>query len=391
MLNRRNATFGARSRPAMTFRWPRAVATAFSILFFIYAGWSVWVNYSDPWGVDFVSFWAAGRLTIEGHASGAYDIGVHRTVELMTGTVRGLQPFPYPPPFLLFVLPFGMLPFVPAFASWVAATAFVYFLVFRRIAPWPYTFAHPANFSNALVGQNGLLTSAIFAGGFTLLDRRPVVAGALFGLLIVKPQLAVLIPVALLAGRYWRAIAAAAASALALLAIALLAFGCETYRAFLANASHQATLVSGLIPWPKIASLFGALRTMGVPVVPALAVHGAVALGAAAATWIAWRRNLPTRVPIVAAASLLVSPYLLGHDSVLMMVPIGWLIVHRRRPAIVVLLWALSILAVAAVGPNPTPVAAIIAIAVMWLEARNLHAAPPARADAAAGARLQAQ
>ena len=131
---------------------------------------------------------------------------------------------------------------------------------------------------------------------------------------------------------------------------------------------------------------FGALRTMGVPVLPALIVHGVIALGAAAVTWAAWRRNLTTKVPIVAAASLLVSPYLLGHDSVLMMVPIGWLIVNQRRTAIVVLLWAISILAVAAVGPNPTPIAAIIAIVVMWQEAAQPDPVSEARIPASAAA-----
>jgi hypothetical protein len=236
-----------------------------------------------------------------------------------------------------------------------------------------------------------MLTSAIFAGGFTLLDRRPLIAGLLFGLLIIKPQLAVLIPVALLAGGHWRAIAGAALSATALLAIAYFMFGEQTYQAFFANVAHQATLVSGRIPWPKIASTFGALRTMGVPVVIAMTIHATVALGATVVTWMAWRRKLPTRVPIIAAASLLISPYLLGHDSVLMMVPIGWLIVHQRRPAIVVLLWAISILAVAAVVANPTPLAAIIGIVTMWQEAQRLESAEPENphVGAVAGGDLQ--
>ena len=391
MPRNRDATPGARKWPEMTFRWPRTVATAFSILLRDLRRLVRGRELQRPAG-DRLRQLLGGRPDgLRRRPAAAYDIHLHRLLELSAGKLGGLQPFPYPPPFLLFVLPFGMLPFAVGFGSWVAVTAALYFIAFRRIAPWPYTFAHPANFSNALVGQNGMLTSAIFAGGFTLLDRRPLVAGALFGLLIVKPQLAVLIPVALLAGRYWRAIAAAAVTAVALLLIAWLAFGEETYRAFLVNASHQATLVSGRIPWPKIASAFGALRTMGVPVVPALLVHAAIAIGAAVATWLAWRRSWPTRVPIVAAASLLVSPYLLGHDSVLMMVPIGWLIVHQRRPAIVVLLWAISMLAVAAVGPNPTPVAAILAIAVMWQEARRLQSESPGTAESSPGLRLAAQ
>jgi alpha-1,2-mannosyltransferase len=351
-----------------TFRWLRTVATALSILFFIYVGWSVWINYSDPPGVDFVSFWAAGRLAVQAHPTAAYDIPLHRLLERSVGPMTGLMPFPYPPPFLLFVIPFGMLPFVPAMAAWVVATALLYFVAFRRIAPWPYTFAHPAAFSNALVGQNGMLTSAIFAGGFTLLDRCPLLAGGLLGLLVIKPQLAFLFPVALVAGRCWRTLAGAAMSASVLLLTAWLVFGQQTYRAFFELAPRQAGLMNGSIPWPKIASVFGDLRTVGIPIVPALIVHTAIAAAAAAVTWVAWRRDLPTRVPIVAAASLLISPYLFNHDALLMMIPVGWLIVHERRPAIIILLWALSFVSLMAIGPNVRPLAAIIAIAVMWQE-----------------------
>ena len=70
--------------------------------------------------------------------------------------------------------------------------------------------AAPAVFINAVGGQNGTWTAALFGGGLSLLERRPLLAGGLLGLLIYKPQLALLIPVALLAGRHWRAFAAAA-------------------------------------------------------------------------------------------------------------------------------------------------------------------------------------
>ena len=353
---------------ANPFRWLRAVAIAATILFFCYWLYGTWKNAVDPQGADFVSFWAAGRLTLQGHPALAYDIVAHRAIERTVGPMIDLMPFPYPPPFLLFVAPFALLPFWLSFCMWIAATAAAYFAAFRRVAPWPYTFAHPANLTNAVVGQNGMLTSALFVGGFTLLDRSPLVAGALLGLLVIKPQLALLVPIVLLAERQWRAIAGAALSTIGTLGLAALILGPATYEAFFGIIAHQAELANGAIPWPKIASIFGALRTIGVPALPALVFHGAAAVIAAVLTWIAWSRKMSTRIPIVASASLLVSPYLFNHDSLLMMIPIGWLIVHQRHPAVVALLWGLSLLAVIAVGPNPTPLAAIIALAVMWRE-----------------------
>src|SRR5258706_16321345 len=65
--------------------------------------------------------------------------------------------------------------------------------------------AAPAVFVNAVRGQNGTWTAALCGGGLSLLERRPLLAGGLLGLLIYKPQLGLLIPVALLAGRHWRA------------------------------------------------------------------------------------------------------------------------------------------------------------------------------------------
>ena len=60
----------------------------------------------------------------------------------------------------------------------------------------------PAVFINAVGGQNGTWTAALFGGGLSLLERRPLLAGGLLGLLSYKLQLGLLIPVALLAGRH---------------------------------------------------------------------------------------------------------------------------------------------------------------------------------------------
>ena len=246
----------------------------------------------------------------------------------------------------------------------------IFYLVFRRFVSRPYVFAHPALFPNVLVGQNGLLTASILYGGLSLLNSKGMAGRRDPGGLIIKPQLGVLVPVALIAGRYWRAIAGAALSVLLLISIALALFGLETYRAFFALIPEQAALLSGRIPWPKVASFYGALRTIHVPAAPAMALHAGLALIAAAAAWLAWSRRYDTRIPILAAASLLISPYLFNYDSVLLLIPIGWLIVQRKRPLIIIALWALSAIALFAKMPNPTFIAATIALFVMLQEAR---------------------
>src|SRR5688500_14540994 len=70
-------------------RWHRAVATGLALLFVIYIGYACWRNYFDPPGVDFVSFWAAATMALDGQPWLAYDVAAHRAVELTAGKVDG--------------------------------------------------------------------------------------------------------------------------------------------------------------------------------------------------------------------------------------------------------------------------------------------------------------
>src|SRR5258708_19295063 len=127
--------------------------------------------------------------------------------------------------------------------------------------------AFPATFSNLGHGQNAFLTTALCGGGGLLLAPRPFLAGACFGALIFKPHLGVLIPVALLAGRQWKAIAGAVASAAALVALSLLAFGWKTWAGFLAASKlARAALEQELVGSAKMQSAFAAVRLWHGPV-----------------------------------------------------------------------------------------------------------------------------
>src|SRR6202007_3224914 len=97
--------------------------------------------------------------------------------------------------------------------------------------------AFPAVWWNFGLGQNAFLTAALFGAATLLVDRRPILAGLLFGALCYKPHFGLLVPLALAAGGRWRCFAAAAASAGGLVLASLMVFGSSTWEAFLAAAA----------------------------------------------------------------------------------------------------------------------------------------------------------
>src|SRR5690606_15709865 len=143
--------------------------------------------------------------------------------------------------------------------------------------------AFPGTFINLFHGQNGFLTAALLGGGLLLLDRRPVLAGVLFGLMSYKPQFGLLLPLVLLATQRWTVFAAAAATTLALAGASLLALGAAPWLAFLENAPFvRLVLEQGHLPWFKMPTAFAMARMLGVPVVASYALQVVVALAVAA-------------------------------------------------------------------------------------------------------------
>jgi hypothetical protein len=190
--------------------------------------------------------------------------------------------------------------------------------------------AAPAAFFNVYVGQNGLLTAALFGGALVLLDRRPILAGLLIAVLAYKPQFGPLIPlVLLLAGRY-RVFASAAAGLTALNGAAALAFGPDVFPAFIEGmtTAQSKLLETGALPWWKVQSLYGTARWLDLPAPAAWALHAALALPVAAGLLLLWRSKAPFELKAAAlpTAALLVSPYSAVYDYAVLMVPVAFLI-----------------------------------------------------------------
>jgi hypothetical protein len=362
------------------------VALAVSTIFVLTIGTAAWVYYSQAPGVDFASFWAAGRLALSGTPALAYDLAAHRAVESTVVHVGGPLPFAYPPPFLFVTAAIAFTPFWLAYLFWMAVTAGLYLIATARVAAPRFAFAHPAAIVNAIIGQNGFLTTSIFLFGTSTLARNAFAGGVIFGLLIIKPQLGVLIPVALVAGREWRAIAGAAVSSSFLLALAALAFGSGTYAQFLEMSGQYASFMAAdRWNWAEFSSIYGFVRFTGAPQPLALAAQGLAAAAATVITWHAWARQWQNRDSVLAASTLLVAPYLFTYDSLLLLPALASLLrdpLRPLRPAIVWLCLFAPLLGYVGLYPGPNTVPIGAGLCLWWLsrDGKKKAAAPPGAA-----------
>ena len=283
-----------------------------------------------PLGTDFLAFWSAARLAIAGHAAGVYDLATIHAVEFGAMPVDpGPSSFLYPPPFLLLCLGFGLMPYFVALAVWLGASGTAFALVISRWLPqhpalWLTIAAFPALLINIGHGQNGFITAALLGGGLLLLDRRPYMAGALLGCLIVKPQIALALPLMLIAGRHWRSLGMAALTATIVCAAATFAFGSAIWPAFAAgSALGRAILEQGLVEPGKMVSLFAAIRVFGGT--NAQAYTAQALLAALAMIAVVRTAKGPAAAATAVAGSTMISPFFLDYDLTILAIPLAWM------------------------------------------------------------------
>lgn len=311
---------------------------------FIVAGTHGWiVPLEKPTTTDFVSFYAAGALADAGTPALAYDHAAHLAAEeRVVGAGIEYQYFNYPPVLMLLCAPLAALPYLVAFMVFEVATLALYLVVALRIladrsgTALVALLAFPVVYWNFGLGQNGFLTAALFGAATLLVDRRPIVAGLLFGAVCYKPQFGILVPLALAAGGQWRVFAAAGVSVVFFVTASLALFGIATWQAFIAAvAASPAMYESGRILFAGMANPFGAARLLGAGAPLAYGLQAAASLGAAVVVGVAWRLrlSLPTRAATLAAASVVAAPLALFYDLMLGSIAAAWLIRDRNSPA----------------------------------------------------------
>ncbi len=296
---------------------------------------------------DFVNVWAAGKLALQGHAAAAYDWPLHKAMEVVAvgHPFAGYFGWHYPPVFLFVAALLALLPYVPAYVLWLVATFPLYLGAMRGIigdrSGYLLAAAFPAVLCNFIVGQNGFLSAALLGGTLLFLERRPLLAGILLGLLSYKPHLGLLFPIVLAASGHWRVFIVAGITAALMALVSWLAFGTETWIAFYGNIGHtsQAFLSDGWADFGKLQTVFGLTRMLGGAEALAWALQGGVALVCAVAVALLWRANVPYEIKAAAlgCGAMLATPYLYLYDMVVLAVPLAFLFrlgTRARIPAL---------------------------------------------------------
>jgi len=355
----------------------------------------------------------------------------------------------YPPFFLFIAAAFALLPYGAALATWQAITLGLYLLAIRTIlessfrgprsrspesitpevkGSRPHTgllvrwlwipdshgargdhfgpnplaasgttydwlllaLAFPAVLVNLGHGQNGFLTAALLGGALAVLDRRPLIAGLLFGLLAYKPQFGLMIPLVLAASGRWRSFAAAAAT-VALLALATtVAFGPDVWHAFLESTrfTRLVVLEQGDPGWHKMQSLFAWARMWGAPIPLAYALQAALVAGLAATLIWLWRSATP--YPLKAAAlclaTMLATPFTFDYDMMVLAPAIAFFVADgfargfgTWEKTALAALWLLPLVArdVAQITLVPIGVPVMLAVFILLLRRSTFHLALP--------------
>jgi hypothetical protein len=278
---------------------------------------------------DFFVYYLAAQIGRSHGWAAIYDPSVF--LPAVTGAVGRPLPYLNPPELAWLVIPLSWLPYPLAASLWTGILAGSFTITWYLAAPGRRVIrlvhflgaaALLPVFASLLFGQVSLLIVAAVALCWCLLERRrPWFAGVALAAVALKPQVAFLVPVALLAAGYWRVFLGWMAASLPLALLALLAAG----PAAVGLIEHSLRLVSA-IPGPVQVSM---ARQLPLPVA-ALAIPAVLAL----ALFIVrrYRRGnagLPVAVGLV--TSLLVTPYVNFYDLSALVLA-AWLVLRLDPP-----------------------------------------------------------
>ena len=278
---------------------------------------------------DFANYWVAGKLVHAGGQQLLFTLQDYRLVlEAFFGREYATHAWSYPPHFLLFVWPLGLVGYKAALSGFLLITfaLFVFAaLTFRHVyAPR----SDGTLFAATLIGfagmmlwlmQNGFFTAGCALLGLAWIKQRPLLAGLALACLTTKPQLGLLIPVLLLVDRNWPTMIWATVFTGALVGISIALFGVGSWQAYLGETmpyqAHVLTSWTGdfLLMMPNV---FGSMRTLDLSPTLAFGVQGiASAMFGALTIWLLLKETDPLgRICIVLCGTFLVSPYAFNYD-----------------------------------------------------------------------------
>lgn len=328
---------------------------------------------ASPFGGDFLQEWLGGYIVRAGDCSRFYDVRYAQELQhdpRLVGFAWDRQeylPIVYPPFYYLLVSPLSQFP--PRVAVWIWAAIMSGCLVVtvclvslalgshrgflgeiggklaafgrgsasRQRSAWmglwllPMALLYGPTVLSLVSSQKATLCLLVLTGSFVLLDRRqPMRAGVVFGLLAFKPQLTLVIGLAMLYKRQWRFVCGGCATGLALVALCALLGGnvCMQYLQFSRSAARyvntpgydtsRSHCLDGFI-----VELAGGTATTLTRVATMIASTAVVALSA----WLLrgcsqpGSRQFALQFSGLVIATILLSPHLFAYDLTLLLLP----------------------------------------------------------------------
>lgn len=290
-------------------------------------------------GRDFVNMFTAGHMMFDRGLTSIYDVAAYQAYQsaLFDGLVAGHN-YSYTPVSFFYVWLFALAPYPVAYLLWTGLTGAAFALAARpylKDAGLPTWLAvlTPAALLNVWAGHYGFLFGALWLGAWSLLDSRPRLAGVLVGLMIVKPHLAILMPLVLAARGAWRSFFAAAITVIALLASSGFLFGWQLWADYISHTIlFQAAMVDQTDQFflRMMPTAYPAFRLAGLVPAAAWLLQAACAVGAIGAL-LRWMPRDPRLASLAAAtATFLVLPYAFNYDMTI--VGIAAAILLHRAP-----------------------------------------------------------
>jgi alpha-1,2-mannosyltransferase len=321
-------------------------------------------------GGDFIGFWNAAHRVRHGDIAAIYDPDTwHRILSTTTGPVS-ISWFVYPPFTLFGLWPLGNATYNEAVLTWSLVPLAFYFALIVLLAKrsglgaganpacennWSRTqasavliaFSLPFLSANLFSGQTGAIIAVFFLGAAYFWTTRPILAGICVGLLAIKPQMGLLMPLALIASGQWRVVAAAATTVLSLIILSTIWLGAAIWTDYLRMSQMFGHFVGrGYDQIKQLAlSPYVSLQGAGMPTTLAGLLQVVVSVAVLTViirTFWQWRSDkkelgkeederLDLRLALLAAGTLLTTPYSLSYDTPLLILSVIPLLARSWR------------------------------------------------------------
>lgn len=363
---------------------------------------------------DFLAHWTGGRLLLDGQLEHLYDADFQARLQwAIIGEGDDVSWFVGPPFTAILYAPFAALPFAVAGVLWTlisiaaiaASLVLLKPLVPRLAQDWVVVVLAVLACQPVLevigAGQDSALSMLVWAAGLrALVAGRDALAGGVFGLGLIKPQLVLVAPPTFLVQRRWSALGVWLALAVLAAAASVALIGVDGIRDWITTLISQRydEQINVGQAWKQLSA-----SALLVSIVPPAFAHAAQVVGlgicvvlAVAFLVVAWRAPRTAWLDVWTLAALttvVASPHLLVYD-LLIAVP-AVLVLLDRHPSRRVRLALLAVFVLTYLNPIAHLLAlkvgwpltlvgapwAVVPLLVLWYDAMRACRAPAPRPD----------